>query len=192
MFSNVITAGLMTADELARLSIPDKQVELVRGRLVVREPPGTWHGGVAGALHLSLGGFVQRQKLGMVFPQDTGFKIANDPDTVRAPDVAFVARERLAAIGRQGYAELAPDLAVEVLSPRYRAGEILAKVAEWLEAGTRLVWVIDPGRQEAWVYRSDGSISTVGLEDSLDGEDILPGFSCPLESILNWPPQQDG
>jgi len=175
---------LMTADELARTSIPDKQVELIRGRLVVREPPATRHGAVSANLTLELGAFVHRKKLGQVFAQDTGFKIESDPDTVRGPDVAFVANERLDRIPTEGYAELAPDLVVEVLSPGDRAGELLAKVGDFLAAGTRLVWVVDPRRREARVFRPDGSVAVIDQEGELDGEGVLPGFTCRLSAVL--------
>lgn len=184
MKSMTATEKLMTAEELARTSIPDKQVELVRGRLVVREPPSTHHGGVSGNLAFELNVFVRKNKLGKIFPQDTGFKIASDPDTVRGPDVAFVSEARLERIPEEGYADLAPDLVVEVLSPRDRPGEVLAKIGEWLAAGSRCAWLIDPRRREARVFHADGSVSVIGEGGSLDGGDVLPGFSCPLGSIL--------
>jgi len=184
MLRGVNAAPLLTAADVERMSVPDKQVELLRGQLVVREPPGSWHGVVAANLAYFLGDFVRRHRLGLVFAQDTGFKIASDPDTVRAPDVAFVARERTGAIRARGYAELAPDLLAEILSPDERPAEVLAKVADWLGAGTKLVWVIDPERSEARVYRSDGSLSILQEHDSLDGEDVLPGFSCRLQAVL--------
>jgi Uma2 family endonuclease len=184
MLRSVSPSPLLTAADVERMSIPDKQVELVRGRLVVREPPGTWHGVVAANLAYLLGDFVRRRGLGLVLAQDTGFKIGSDPDTVRAPDVAFVARDRTGAIQPQGYAELAPDLLSEILSPDDRPAEVLAKVADWLVAGTKLVWVIDPGRAEARVYRQDGSLAMLREHDSLDGEDVLSGFSCPLREVL--------
>lgn len=175
---------LMTADELLHLRLPDKRTELVRGRLVVREPAGSRHGLVAMALGAELAFHVRRTAAGGVFAAETGFKLTTNPDTVRAPDVAFVARERLPAAVTAGYPALAPDLAVEVLSPDDRPGEVLAKVADWLSAGTRLVWVIDPARRLARVYRHDGSEAVVTVDGALDGEDLLPGFSCPLASIL--------
>jgi Uma2 family endonuclease len=174
----------MTAEEVERISIPGKVTELIRGRLIVREPPGTHHGAIAANLTYYLADFVRRHGSGAIFAQDTGFKIASDPDTVRAPDVAFVARERVGAIGERGYAELAPDLLAEVLSPDDRPAEVLAKVADWLAAGTRLVWVVDPQRRAARVYRQDGSLSVIGTDDSLEGEDVLPGFTCALKDVL--------
>jgi Uma2 family endonuclease len=178
------TRKLMTAEELARTSIPDKAVELIRGHLVVREPPGTSHGGVAADLAHELGTYVRRERLGRVFAQDTGFKIAHDPDTVRASDVAFVSRDRPPGIPDAGYAELAPDLVVEVLSPDDRAGEVLAKIGDFLAAGTRLAWLVDPRRREARIFRPDGSVTVIGPDGALDGEDVLPGFSCPLATVL--------
>lgn len=173
----------MTAAELERYPVPNKQTELLRGKLVVREPPGTLHGLISGTLTLFLGDYVRRNGLGMVCGQDTGFKIESNPDTVRAPDVAFISRNRLAQIPPRGYAPLAPDLVAEILSPDDRPAEVLAKVADWLEAGTRLVWVIDPAVPEARIYRGDGTLSLVGANGMLEGEGTIPGFSCTLAEI---------
>ena len=181
---SVTTSPLVTAEELEQLSFPDKTVELVRGVLMVREPPGAWHGVVQENLAWHLGSFVRPRRLGLILGQDSGFRIRSDPDTVRGPDLAFVASERAALIPRRGYAPFAPDLVAEILSPDDRAGEVLAKVADWLEAGTRLVWVIDPERFEAHIYRSDGTLSVLARDASLDGENVLPGFSCALREIL--------
>ena len=178
------TPALMSADELLHVSIPGKCTELVRGVLVVREPPGSLHGLVAMNLGVELGVFVKATAAGGVFAAETGFHLASNPDTVRAPDVAFVARERMAAARTTGYAALAPDLAVEVLSPGDRPGEVLAKVADWISAGTKLVWVVDPQRRLARVYRHDGSETLLSADDVLDGEDVLPGFTCRLASVL--------
>jgi len=174
----------VTAEELLTLSIPDKRVELVRGMLVVREPAGYAHGRVAMNLAVRLATYVEGARAGQVFAAETGFTLARGPDTVRAPDIAFVRRDRLPEPATQGFPDLAPDLVVEVLSPDDRPGEVLAKVADWLSAGTRLVWVVDPERRLARVYRHDGSETIVTAEGALDGEDILPGFSCSLVSIL--------
>jgi len=176
--------ALMTADELLHVRIPDKRVELVRGRLVVREPAGLRHGRVAMELARLLANYVGDRGMGRVYAAETGFTVARDPDTVRAPDVAFIRRDRLPDPEPLGFPDLAPDLVVEVLSPGDRPGEILAKVADWLSAGTRLVWVVDPLRQVARVYRQDGSETIVTAEAALEGEDVLPGFECPLATIL--------
>lgn len=175
----------ITADQLARLSIPGRQLELVRGVLAVREPPGGWHGAVSNQLAYRMTAFVQERDLGVVFGQDTGFQIAADPDTVRAPDVAFVSRARMPGTPPEGYPALAPDIVVEILSPNDRPAETLTKVADWLAAGARLVWVLDSQRIEARVYRPDGGLSLLGRDDHLDGEDVLPGFRCRLSELLD-------
>ena len=173
----------ITAEELLRLNLPNKRTELVRGVLVVREPAGYRHGEVAALLLVAIGSFVRDRGLGRVLAAETGFKLESNPDTVRAPDVAFVHRDRQPA-QKRAYPPMAPDLSVEVLSPDDRAGEVLAKVGDWLNAGCRLVWVVDPVRRLARVYRADGTESHLAEGDSLDGEDVLPGFSCPLATVL--------
>jgi|SRR5262245_25658560 len=175
---------LMTADELLNTHIPDKQVELVRGVLVVREPPGFVHGDVALRLAVRLANHVDQHGLGSVLAAETGFKLQSNPDTVRAPDVAFLRTERVPDPRPEGYLATAPDLVVEVLSPGDRPGEVLAKVGDWLEAGARLVWVIDPRRRLARIYRQDGTEAVVLEHESLDGEDVVPGFNSVLTSIL--------
>jgi Uma2 family endonuclease len=176
-------AEIMTAEQLERLQLPNKSTELVRGRLIVREPPGTYHGKISGRLLLRVGGFVEAQGLGEVFGQDTGFRIASNPDTVRAPDLAFIARDRLSQITSRGYAPVAPDLIAEILSPDDRPGEVIAKIGEWLGAGVKLAWVLDPERRIAQVHRPDGGLSLIGVDGALDGETVLPGFRCVLESL---------
>jgi Uma2 family endonuclease len=176
--------GLMTAEQLLRADVPNKSTELVRGRLIVREPPGTQHGRVQSKLNFLVGAFAYSHKLGALFGQDTGFKIASDPDTVRAPDLAFVRRERLALIAPRGYAALAPDLVAEILSPDDRPGEVLAKIGEWLDAGVEIVWLIDPDRRTAQVYRSDGSVAAVAHDGALEGDTVLPGLTIPLAELF--------
>jgi Uma2 family endonuclease len=175
----------MTAAELEYIRRPGEVTELVRGRLVVREPPGTKHGRIAANLGYFLSDFVRRHRSGVVLAQDTGFRIEADPDTVRAPDVAFVRQERVAEIPERGYAAVAPDLLAEIVSPGDAAPEAMEKVAAWLRAGTRLVWVIDPARAEARVHRADGTISIVAADGVLNGEGVLPGFTCALADVLN-------
>ena len=174
----------MTAEELLLLSIPDKRVELVRGKLIVREPAGFAHGVVASRIAGRIGNFVDAAGLGVTFAAETGFTLERNPDTVRAPDAGFVHRDRVPNPLPRGYAEFAPDLAVEILSPDDRPGEVLAKIGDWLRAGTRLVWIVDPIRRTARVYRADGTEALLSPEESLDGEDVLPGFSLPLSAIL--------
>lgn len=174
----------MTAEQLLRVSIPGKRVELVRGLLLVREPAGLRQGRVVATLSRRLSDHVEAHGAGQVYVGDTGFTLARDPDTVRAPDIAFIRRARIPDPEPPGYPDLAPDLAVEVLSPSHRPGEVLAKVADWLSGGASLVWVVDPERRLARVYRQDGTESVVRGDNALRGEDLLPGFACALDAIL--------
>lgn len=176
--------ALLTANDLVRLQPPNKRSELVRGVLIVREPAGFRHGDVAMNLAIAIGQFVRASNLGRVLAAETGFRIFTDPDTVRAPDVAFVRIDRIPDPMPHGFAPFAPDLAVEVLSPDDRPGDVLEKVADWLTAGTRLVWVVDPDRRLAAVYRMDGSLSLISEDGALSGEDVLPGFTCPLSEVV--------
>src|SRR5437773_10022494 len=136
------------------------------------------------SLGTELAAYAKRTGAGGVFAAETGFKLATNPDTVRAPDVGFVTQDRMLPAGTIGYPALAPDLVVEVLSPDDRPGEVLAKVADWLSAGTRLVWVVDPAGRRARVYRADGSDASVDTDGALDGEDVVPGFTCKLSVIF--------
>ena len=176
--------GPITADDLLRLNISEARTELVGGELVVREPAGYRHGDVAARLLIAVGAFVESRTLGRVFTAETGFRLRQNPDTVRAPDVAFVRQDRLPDPSPLGYAALAPDLVVEVLSPDDRPGEVLSKVGDWLEAGTSVVWLVDPERRSARVYRRDGTQEPLAEADRLDGETVLPGFECELRRIF--------
>lgn len=183
---------LMTADELFEYSLPDKRVELIRGRLLIREPPGMRHGEFAARLVVAIGNFLSADRaargasatLGRVLTCDPGFTLERNPDTVRAPDVAYVSRERFPGPVPIRYGEFAPDLAIEIRSPTDRSGAVLSKVSQWLTAGARLVWVVDPGRQLATVYRADDSQAILARHEALDGEDLLPGFVLPLEELF--------
>lgn len=184
---------MMTADELLTLDMPHTRTELVRGRLVVREPAGWRHGDVAARVLVAISNYLAADRnrhasavaRGMVVAAETGFTLQRNPDTVRAPDVAYVRADRLPSGSHTGFAEFAPDLAVEVLSPSDRPGEVLAKVADWLTAGTSLVWTIDPERCGVRVYRADGSDTVLTAADQLDGEDVLPGFSASIAALVD-------
>jgi len=174
---------LMTAQDLLKPGVPER-ADLVRGVLLVHEPPGFRHGEITVQLTIALGTYVGTRHLGRVVAGDAGFKLQSDPDTVRGADIAFVSWERMPEKSPVGFPPLGPDLVVDVLSPGDRPGETLAKIGDWLSAGTRLVWVIDPERRLARIYRQDGSESLLGEADALDGEDILPGFTCTLGAVL--------
>ncbi|MBC7844678.1 MAG: Uma2 family endonuclease [Gemmatimonadaceae bacterium] len=177
-------ATLMTAEELMATPVPNKCTELVAGRMIVSEPPGFAHGVVAARLLVAISSHVSANTLGVTL-SDSGYTLFRNPDTVRAPDVSFIRAERVPQTRIRGYADFAPDLAVEVLSPSDRAGKVLAKVGDWIEAGALLVWIVDPERRTARVYRPDGTQSTLTADDSLDGEDVLPGFSAQLSAMID-------
>jgi Uma2 family endonuclease len=130
--------------------------------------------------------YVRAQKLGRVYTNETGFVLMSDPDTVRAPDVAFLRRERLTE-GRspRGYIRGAPDLAVEVISPSDRYTEVAEKIAEWLEHGVRMVVVVDPRRKTVDVHRPGQPTRTLGMNDVLDGEDVVPGWSLAVRDLFD-------
>jgi len=161
--------------------------ELIRGELVMMSPAGFQHGHVAANIIAILANFVNPRGMGAVTGSETGFLINRDPDTVRAPDAAFVRAERLPPADPRGFFPGAPDLAVEVLSPSDRASEVSAKVRDWLEAGAAAVWVVDPENQTVTVYRSPGEAAILGGSDTLLGGDVLPGFGVPVREIFARP-----
>ena len=174
-----------TAEELIRLPRGKCRYELVKGELFEMPPAGGRHGSVAMRIGILLGAHVMENQLGETFAAETGYILRRDPDTVRAPDASFIARDRLPPEELPaGYFDIMPDLAVEVLSPNDRLDEVRAKVADWLQAGVRLVWVIDPATRSAVVYRSasDGQELTEG--ESLDGADVIPGFTCQIRELF--------
>jgi len=178
-------ATLMTAEDLLANPVPNKCTELVAGHILVREPPGYRHGAVAAQLLVAIAVHVKSRGLGRVLAAETGFTLFRNPDTVRAPDVAFIRTERVPATPPIGCAEFAPDLTVEVLSPSDRVGRVLAKVGDWIEAGARLVWIVDPEKRVARVYRADGTQASLTADDALDGEDVLPGFSARVADMID-------
>ena len=180
-----MTPTLVTADQLEHLRLPDKHVELVKGVLIVKEPAGYRHGAVAARLAKVLMDYADAQELGQVVAAETGFTLATDPDTVRAPDIAFIGRKRVPSAGLPDkFWSGPPDLAVEVLSPDDTVYEVEEKVDEWLSAGAQAVWVVNPRKQTVVVHRLQAPVRTFTAKDRLDGEDVLPGFSCDLAKVF--------
>jgi len=143
-------------------------------------PAGSEHGLIALRIGSALLDFVESHALGVVLGAETGFQIAQNPDTVRAPDVAFIRAERVGGKLPRGFFPGAPDLAVEVLSPNDRASEVLAKVQEWLDAGCRAVWVVDPATRTVTIYRGRREALILTSTDTLGGGELLPGFSAAV------------
>ncbi|MHC5044742.1 MAG: Uma2 family endonuclease [Planctomycetota bacterium] len=157
--------------------------ELIRGELKMMIPAGGEHGRITGKLTCQLGNHVMSERLGTFYAAETGFILARDPDTVRAPDFAFTRSGREAA-EVHGFVPGAPDLAVEVLSPDDRPGYVREKVAEWLEAGARAVWVIDPRARTVTTHEPDRAPSVLGEGDALKGGDLLPGLEISVREIF--------
>jgi Uma2 family endonuclease len=182
------TTRYVTDDELLQAPRDGQKYERVDGELRV-SPAGFRHEGVAMALAARLWVFVTGRQLGHVVGSSAGFRWparrAERPDNVRSPDVSFVAAGRFPdERWPVGFAPLAPDLAVEVLSPNDNSRDVLEKIGEYLDAGTRMVWVLDPEKRIAAIYRSLTDVRVIGETDRLDGEDVVPGFACPLKDLL--------
>ena len=172
----------MTAEDLFAISSDDYKDELVAGMLVRMPLAGALHGTVAMQVARILHEYIEAHGLGVVCAADTGFILQRSPDVVRGPDAAFVAKDRVPLTGApETYWPFAPDLAVEVISPRDRAGDLQQKIAEYFVAGTRLVWVVHPRTRTVSVYRSPGDVRVLGEADDLNGDEVLPGFSCPVK-----------
>jgi Uma2 family endonuclease len=168
------------------LAMPDgKRYELVDGRLVERNM-GAESSEVGGNLYFHLRLFCQDRNLGIAWPADSGYQcFPQDPGRVRKPDVSFVRRGRLPGdVSPDGWVKIPPDLAVEVVSPNDSAEEIEEKFDDYREAGIPLVWVIYPKARKARVFRLSGPLVELEEDDVLSGEDVIPGFSCPLREIL--------
>jgi len=147
-------------------------------------PASGEHGGVVAELTGHLWSFIRPRNLGKLLGAETGFLISRNPDTVRAPDVAFVRAERLPKGTVRGFFQTPPDLAVEVLSPSDRAGDVLDKVHQWLEAGCRVVWVVDPERRTVTVYEGPDRITTRTAADELTCDELLPDFRLAVKEIF--------
>lgn len=177
--------ALMTAEELIQLPDDGLRYELINGELKTMSPSGHPYGRITARLTGPLVMFVRENNLGEVYGAETGFKLTTGPDTVLAPDIAFVAKDRLAEGARtNAFWPGAPDLAVEVLSPTERPSEVRTKVFRWLELGARQVWVVSPERRDVTIYRSATDVVTFSEHDHLEAADLLPGLRISLETIF--------
>ncbi len=175
----------ITADDLWQLPFDGMRHELIRGELQTMPPSGFEHGVVGINLSTPLDQHAKGNRLGVVVGAETGFLIARNPDTVRGCDIGFVSRERIEAVGiPKTYWPGAPDLSVEIISPGDRVYEVDAKVQEWLEAGAKMVWVINPRQRTVTVYRPGVNPVILTTKDTLDGQDVIPGFHLPVASLF--------
>jgi Uma2 family endonuclease len=178
----MVAAKLVTVDEFTALPL-EGIWELVDGEMIELSRNAGRSGWVGGQLVACLTEHVRPRRLGWVFPADTGFVLFDDRATVRSPDAAFVRLDRLPELPNT-FVPVAPDLAAEVLSPSDRMADALAKVAMYLDVGVRLVLLIDPETQTITVFRPDGPLTKLSVGDTLDGGDVLPGFSIPVAEIF--------
>ena len=176
---------LLTADDLLRLSSKGVKGELIRGVLHETMSAGVNHGKIVVKLVLLLGAFVMPRNLGTLLASDTGILLERNPDTVREPDVAFISSEKM-PIGADvpGYSEVVPDLVVGVASPSDSLAEVRRKAEMWLDHGVRLVWVAHPVTHTIDVYQANGSVIALTEDDTLDGGEVLPGFTCEVRDIF--------
>ncbi len=148
-------------------------------------PAGFEHGRVACKICLLVAQYVSENDLGAVLAAETGFTLARDPDTVRAPDVAFVSKERIPPPDQQQkFAELGPDLVVEVVSPNERTADIDEKITDYLDSGVRLIWVVYPGTKSVTEHRPDAAPVNLAPSAELAGRDVLPGFRCKVSEFF--------
>jgi Uma2 family endonuclease len=175
----------MTAEELLCLPEDGMRHELVKGELRTMAPPGGEHGDLALTIGRHVHVFVGRHRLGRAL-SEIGFRLRRDPDTVRAPDVAFIRAERIPPEGvPKGYIPIAPDLVVEIVSPGDTATEVQQKVEEWLGFGVRAVWVVYPAGPRLQLNLPDGTARMLGPDDEVDGGEALPGFRMRLRDLLD-------
>lgn len=173
----------MTAEDLLRMEDDGFRYELVRGELRKMSPAGHVHGDCAMSVGSSLRVYVAANGLGKVYAAETGFMLASDH--VRAPDAAFVRRERALAVGRNpGFFPGPPDLAVEVVSPNDRDADVEEKVADWLAAGTLAVIVVDPGSRIVRIHRPDFEVETLTEADTIEVADVIGGWEMPVLEIF--------
>lgn len=180
---------LITADEFleisAELSERGESCELINGEVVRMPPAGLYHGQIGGTVAYFLNSYVRPRGIGKVVAGDPGIITRHDPDTVRAPDVAFISKERFEGdVLPSRFAEIIPDLVVEVVSPNDRASYIQNKVQEWLQAGARLVWIMYPDIRTIFVHRSPQDVTVLSENDTLDGKPVFDDFEVPVKELF--------
>lgn len=177
--------ALLTLDEFAALPNADDPMELVRGEVIPLSPAHGPASTVAANVLKLLILHVEPRRLGRVYGDNTGFALLGAQHTSRSPDVAFIRAERLPPGGiGPGPIRLAPDVAVEVLSPHESAAYLEERMADYREAGTSLIWVVDPRRRFASVHRHDAAAFTLREGDALTGAPVLPDFHCRVAELF--------
>ncbi|MBP90517.1 MAG: hypothetical protein CMJ64_28050 [Planctomycetaceae bacterium] len=175
---------LITAEQLIRMPNLGR-CELINGEIIEMNAADAEHGVIIVRLSWRLGQYIEETGLGVAFGAETGFIVERDPDTVRAPDIAFISQDRCPTDGvPKEFWPGAPDLAVEVMSPSDTAAEVHEKAGMWIAAGTKLVWIVSPKQRTVTVYRPASQPTTLAASDLLDGEDVVPGFQRSVAEIF--------
>jgi Uma2 family endonuclease len=177
--------AITSASQLALIEGNGNNYELIAGELTVMSPAGGRHGKITQRINKLLANHVDDNALGVALAE-TGFLIAKNPDTLRAPDGAFISQIRWDQLAEtRGYLELAPDLAIEVISPNDRSSYIESKVQMWLQGGTHAVLVIDPENETVRAYLDQSTIQIFHPKDSVDLSDVVPGWKFKVSDIFD-------
>lgn len=176
----------LTAHDLYNMPDHGGRNELVKGEILPMSPASTKHGQITFRLAFKVGLFANEHSLGEVYAAETGFTLSKNPDTVRAPDVAFIAHDRIPAKGipDTGFWEIAPDLIAEIVSPNDRMSDVQDKITDYLNAGVHLIWLVDPKTRTVTVYQSRQQVEILIEGDQLTGKDVLPGFQLALTELF--------
>jgi Uma2 family endonuclease len=176
---------ITSAEQLFRTSKGENRRELIRGVLTVMSPAGSEHGRIASRILIRLGSYVEANDLGETFAAETGFLIEADPDTVRAPDAAFVSHKKLKETDQtSAYLPLAPDLVVEVVSPSDSSSEVEAKAEQWLNAGSQIVLVADPKNESLRVYKSKSEIQVLRAGETFSSGEVCEDWQLAVSDVF--------
>jgi len=179
------TTRLMTIEDLELLPDDGQHYELIDGELITMPPTGEEHNDSSLSLLRQFLAYVDATGIGQLYIATQGFVLQRDPDTLLEPDIAIVVSERLRPVEeRTGYVPGWPDFVVEIVSPSGRRGRIERKIRTYLDAGVRLLWLVDPPSRSVTIFRIDGSVEVLGQDDTIDGEDIIPGFQASIREIF--------
>jgi len=181
--STSIDTKIFTGEDLAAMG-DIGPCELINGRIVPMTPTGDEHGAVEMNIAAELRAFVREHNLGKVRCGEVGIYVRRNPDSVRAADVLYVSNERYARKGSSAFLDVSPDLVVEILSPSDTWTNVTQKVRDYFAIGVRMVWVVDPTTRSISAYRSPTDIREFTANDTLPGDDILPGFSVPVARLF--------
>ena len=177
---------LVTADDLLAMPRDGNRYELIRGVLIKKMPTGDPHGIVVVLTAHHITQYALSSGHGQTRSGEAGYILDRDPDTVRAPDVAWYSPDNLPPTGTQGFPDIVPDLVIEVKSPSNSNPEMAAKAQMWLSYGAKMALVLDPQTETVIIHNPDSAPITLAVDDVLDLSDLLPGFSCPVRSFFHW------